>query len=100
MFKNVFSFEGRIGRKEFRLTLVIFVILAVLLQAISAILIGIKVLNEGLVLPVLGLLLIPVLVFLLAQGAKRCHDIGLSGWYQLIPFFNIYLIFAKDRAQF
>jgi uncharacterized membrane protein YhaH (DUF805 family) len=31
--------------------------------------------------------------FHLAQGAKRCHDIDKSGWWQLIPFWNLILYF-------
>ena len=43
------------------------------------------------------IVLIPSAWFSFAQGAKRCHDVGLSGWYQLIPFFTIYLIFAEGK---
>jgi uncharacterized membrane protein YhaH (DUF805 family) len=31
----------------------------------------------------------------IAQNCKRIHDVGLSGWYQLIPFYGIYLLFAR-----
>ncbi|MGS2764061.1 DUF805 domain-containing protein [Sinomicrobium sp. M5D2P9] len=34
---------------------------------------------------------------MIAQSAKRCHDRGYGGWYQLIPFFNIYLLFAESK---
>jgi uncharacterized membrane protein YhaH (DUF805 family) len=30
----------------------------------------------------------------LATCVKRCHDIGKSGWYTLIPFFILFLLFA------
>ena len=30
-------------------------------------------------------------VFMLIQGAKRMHDINRSGWYFIIPLYNIYL---------
>lgn len=32
-------------------------------------------------------------IFLLIQGIKRAHDVDKSGWYFLIPFLNIILIF-------
>ena len=36
-----------------------------------------------------------LLWFFIAQGAKRCHDIGKSGWWILLPFYFIWLCFAK-----
>lgn len=36
---------------------------------------------------------------LLAFGAKRCHDLGKSGWWQLVPFFFILMMF-KDGVEY
>lgn len=33
-----------------------------------------------------------VLLPSIAVGVRRMHDIGKSGWYLLIPFYNIYLL--------
>lgn len=41
--------------------------------------------------------LIPALWFLFAQGSKRSHDRGNSGWYQIIPFYVFWLIFADGK---
>ncbi|MBQ5925806.1 MAG: DUF805 domain-containing protein, partial [Paludibacteraceae bacterium] len=42
--------------------------------------------------------LIPAYWFFFAQGAKRCHDRGNSGWYILIPLYWIWLmIVGTDR---
>jgi len=41
--------------------------------------------------------------FVLIQGAKRMHDVNLSGWYFLIPFYNLYLSFlpgTKGKNNF
>jgi uncharacterized membrane protein YhaH (DUF805 family) len=29
---------------------------------------------------------------LIACGARRMHDVGKSGWFQLVPFYNLYLL--------
>jgi len=32
---------------------------------------------------------------MLAQGAKRCHDVGNSGWYIIIPLYSLVLMFLE-----
>jgi len=46
---------------------------------------------------VLYILLIPGYWFIWAQGSKRCHDRGNSGWYQLIPFYGLWMAFADGE---
>ncbi len=29
---------------------------------------------------------------LVACGARRMHDVGKSGWFQVVPFYNLYLL--------
>ena len=82
MFRNPFSFDGRIRRMEFGISFIIFYIINNLFIALS---------GEN---PILIILLIPSLWFTWAQGAKRCHDRGNNGWYQIIPFYLLWLLFA------
>lgn len=85
MFRNPFSFEGRIRRMEFGLSFIIYYFSNNILAALSA---------EQ---PVFLLILLPSFWFTWAQGAKRCHDRGNSGWYQLIPFYGFWLLFADGE---
>lgn len=37
--------------------------------------------------------------FLYAQCAKRCHDLGKSGAWMFVPFWNVLLFFAEGEEQ-
>ncbi|UAY50852.1 DUF805 domain-containing protein [Ferruginibacter albus] len=91
MFKSPFSFNGMISRREFGLSILICNVGIVGLFFIM-LAIGWK----------LGYFFIAFLLFVMvwfrvAQGTKRCHDIGLSGWHQLIPLFTFVLLFTKSN---
>ncbi|MBS1524221.1 MAG: DUF805 domain-containing protein [Bacteroidetes bacterium] len=94
MFKNIFSFAGRIRRTEFALSYIIYIGLYLVI------------LYLGRTEPQAAFLYvgyIPLVWFLWAQGAKRCHDIGKSGWWQLIPFYFLWLLFQggdKDKNEY
>lgn len=89
MFKNPFSFEGRIRRSEYGITLIINAIASQIILAI------IRASNGD--AAILALAFIPMALFGWAQGAKRCHDIGNSGWWQLIPFYSLWMIFQDGQ---
>jgi hypothetical protein len=45
-----------------------------------------------------GLIMIaPLLWLLLSAGAKRCHDLGESGWMQLIPLYGFVILFFPGQ---
>jgi len=90
MFSRPFSFEGRIGRTEYGISLIIYFVIYVIIIAIMV--------DGGDYSSVLELAFIPALWFLLAQGSKRCHDIGKIGLYQIIPFYFFWLIFVKGEV--
>ena len=45
------------------------------------------------------LLYIPMIWIILAQGAKRCHDRGNSGWFQIIPLYYIIMLFGDGERH-
>ena len=92
MFENPFSFNGRIRRKEFAISMLLY--MAMYLYMIAHLKSPFNELNSP---AVVLLMAVPALWFLWAQGAKRCHDLGNSGWYQLIPFYVFWLLFQNGQ---
>ncbi|MDN3551685.1 DUF805 domain-containing protein [Mucilaginibacter aquaedulcis] len=90
MFKNLFSFNGRIRRTEYGIS---FIIYSVCYVAIRLVVDG----DNG--PKILLLAAIPLLWFLWSQGAKRCHDLGKSGWWQIIPLYFLWLIFEEGIPE-
>lgn len=88
MFKNLFSFEGRIRRTEYGISLIVYYLSSFLLDYIVA---------DNPDYGIIYFLYIPILWILFAQGAKRCHDVGRRGWYQLIPFYIFVLLFSEGH---
>jgi uncharacterized membrane protein YhaH (DUF805 family) len=103
MFKAPFSFNGRIRRTEFAVT---FFIYAVVLTGLVLILIP-DYLEPGspyrksshteFQSALFFIIFIPLIIFVCAQGAKRAHDLGKSGWYMFIPFYVLWLLFADSQ---
>ena len=94
MFKNLFSFEGRIRRMEYGLSYLAYITFSVILELIGDSYIP----NKNTESIVFLIFYIPMLWFLFSQGSKRCHDRGNSGWYQLIPFYFLWMIFADSDS--
>ena len=87
MFKKPFSLKGRITRTELGISLIIFAVTySLFLSAAST---GDKIAQ------ILVLAASPLIWFMIAQNTKRCHDLGHNGWWQLIPFYGLWLIFKE-----
>lgn len=86
MFKNPFSFEGRIRRTEYGISYIVYLTAIIALSFIMEA-------NDANAFFLL--LYIPCIWFLIAQGAKRCHDRGNGGGWQIIPFYVLWLLFAE-----
>ena len=88
MFKNILSSDGRIRRTEYCLTYLGYILIVNGGTLVSAYFNF----EYGDYLHIA--LIIPAFYILIVQGAKRCHDRGNSGWYQLIPFYQLWMFFA------
>jgi uncharacterized membrane protein YhaH (DUF805 family) len=97
MFKAPFSFEGRIRRTEYGITMIIYVVIALVINMLSATMqYGNTDLTTDSTVGIATLVLyIPILWVVYAQGTKRCHDLDKSGWWQLIPFYVFVMIFQE-----
>ena len=85
MLNKLFSSKGRIRRSQY---IPIYILIIVGMTMTRAMI------ESGVVAAVF--IQIPMLWIFYAQGAKRAHDRGSSGWMQLIPFYNFYLLFADS----
>lgn len=94
MFKAPFSFNGRIRRTEYGISCIIYFVVILLLQVLLVNALRGQV-APGIIIFLL-ITMVPLVYFMLAQGAKRCHDRGNSGWYQLIPFYGFWMMFADS----
>ena len=82
---SIFSFNGRIQRVDYLLTTAVVIDLLLVINRSS----------DTAKIP--SLLMLPVAIVLgwlgLAAAVKRCHDLGQSGFYVLIPLCGLWLIF-------
>jgi len=88
MFKNIFSFSGRIRRSEYWLTG----------PFIWLIMIPITIFAAASVVLIFFIWIIPFWISL-AATVKRSHDLGNSGWLILIPIYNpFFLAFGGSQT--
>ena len=92
MFKNPFSFEGRIRRTEYGISLLIYFAVYFTIAALAA-----AAASQSTAGMLVFVLMIPLVWFFWAQGAKRCHDIDRNGWWQIIPFYFLFLLFEDGH---
>lgn len=88
---KLFSFSGRARRTEYWLTYIVVSILGYLITDLSE-----TVDSVGSSILFLALSIIIVWVGL-AVGARRCHDLGHNGFWQLIPFYVIWMAFINGQ---
>jgi uncharacterized membrane protein YhaH (DUF805 family) len=92
MFENPFSFSGRIRRTEYALSVLIFFAGLVFGEWLMS--------AQDYSWEVLVFIVLPLFAFIIAQRTKRCHDRGNSGWFQIIPYYGLWMLFADSEPGF
>ena len=90
--KNPFSFKGRVRRTTYWITNIICNVIGYVLGEAGES--GFE--DGGLIIYLL--LCIPICWVYAAVAAKRCHDLGHNGWWQLIPFYSLWLAFQNGQS--
>jgi uncharacterized membrane protein YhaH (DUF805 family) len=88
-FRRFVDFSGRSRRSEYWYFYLFYVLVAVAVSIIDGIM-GSEALGD--------LWSIAMLIPMLSAAIRRMHDIGKSGWFILIPIYNIILL-ATDTVQ-
>lgn len=92
--KKFADFEGRARRKEYWMFILFTFIVSLPLGFIDGILFNTEEGGFG----ILGLIFqLVVLIPTIAVAIRRMHDVGKSGWYCLIPFYNLYLAVTEGE---
>jgi uncharacterized membrane protein YhaH (DUF805 family) len=98
---SILGIKGRIDRLTFSNRLLwsvcVFLLSSFVQNVFSVENLGIRLTNF---IEIIHLFLLPILllVFIVVQGAKRMHDVNLSGWFFLFPFYNFYLCFLPGTV--
>ena len=99
VFEKYATFEGRASRREFWYFVLASFLISAILGFVEGLVFGATATprltqNGGALGNIYSLL---VFVPSLAVAARRLHDIDKSGWWMLVPFYNIYLFFQRGH---
>jgi len=87
-FKKYATFSGRASRSEFWF-FYLFYIIVYIVGSIA----GVAVDSSMLVY----LFIVPIWLPQLAVGVRRMHDVGRSGWFILVPIYNLILLLSASN---
>jgi uncharacterized membrane protein YhaH (DUF805 family) len=91
------NFDGRARRSEFWFFYLAFILLFLLIGTISSILGFISVIFKYIGFFLIIVVLLGSIVPTLAVLVRRMHDVGKSGWFALIPFYRLILLFTDSQ---
>ena len=91
---HLFSFKGRARRLEFWEVMFVFGIILRVLELIP---------DDAYESILVCLIVLSVVIVSLwasiATCTRRCHDLGHNGWWQLIPFYSIWMGFVPGKPE-
>lgn len=88
---HLFSFSGRARRREYLITSIV---VSLILEVLTAI---IEDVDDGF-FAIVFLIVDVILIWIsLAVCARRCHDLGHSGWWMLIPLYPVWMLFQNSQ---
>ena len=92
---NYAKFDGRASRSEYWWFYLAIVIVSIPISIIDIVIFGFE--NDS---PACfsWLFNLAIILPLIAVSIRRMHDLGKSGWYNLIPFYNIFLLASEGES--
>ena len=88
-FKKYATFSGRASRSEFWFFYLFYIIVYIVGSIVGAA-VGSSML--------VYLFIVPLWLPQLAAGIRRMHDVGRSGWFMLVPIYNIILACTASNS--
>jgi uncharacterized membrane protein YhaH (DUF805 family) len=83
------SFEGRASRSEYWWFVLFYQIINM----------GLSMAAVATEIPLISLVILVLFPAILSAAARRVHDHGKSGWFMLIPFYNLVLFIMEGEAE-
>lgn len=91
------DFNGRARRKEFWMYNLFVMIGYFVLYILGIILASVSTTIGSIVLRLVGLAYLAILIPSIAVYVRRMHDVGKSGWFILIPIYNLILAITEGN---
>lgn len=88
-FSKYATFSGRATRSEFWYFYLFYILVIIAVSFVDPTSNGLlgNVVFLGFIIP------------LTAAGCRRMHDVGKSGWLQIVPFYNLYLLTRETQGD-